>query len=124
MDENERKDLLAERLYLELQIFKCSLLEQTKEEIYKASYKIEGFVNAYEILLADIESIDTNTVYALLYRKSGILEDLYNNWLIRKDCVYDVLKAYVESGLADTARAAHPACRKERENGTVSDKAS
>lgn len=124
MDENELKDLLAKRLYLELQIFKCSLLEQTKEEIYKASYKIEGLVNAYEILLTKLEGMDSDTVYALLYWNTSILEDLYNNWLTRKDCVYDVLKAYVESGLADTARAVHPACRKERENGTVSDKAS
>lgn len=116
MDEKELKILLAERLHLELQLFKSSILGRTKEEIYQASYKIEGMVNTYEILLTDIEGMDKHIVHSLLYQNSGILEELYSRWLTRKDCVYDVLKAYVESGLTDTARAVHPSGGKEEEN--------
>lgn len=123
MDEKELRGLLAERLHLELQLFKCNVLGQTKEEIYQDSYKIEGFVNAYEILMADIGGMDKDTVCALLYQDDSILEDLYNRWLARKDCVYDVLRAYVESGLADVRHMNHPTSRKEREDGTEFDQA-
>lgn len=123
MDEKELRGLLAERLHLELQLFKCNVLRQTKEKIYQDSYRIEGFVNAYEILMEDIGDMDKDTVCTLLYQEDSILENLYNRWLTRKDCVYDVLRAYVESGLADIRHMNHPAIRKEREDGTESDQA-
>ena len=55
MDLKELKDLLLKRLHIELQLFKDSILRQSKEEVYKSSYKIEVFVNSYEILVEDME---------------------------------------------------------------------
>ena len=93
MDLKELKDLLLKRLHIELQLFKDSILRQPKEEIYKSSYKIEVFVNSYEILLEDMERLDGDTVRGLLYQNFGILDFLYQEWLTREDCIFDELKA-------------------------------
>lgn len=117
MDEKELKRLLLERLHLELYLFKGSMLRKTKEEIYKASYKIEVFVNMYEILSEDVKGLDEGTVYGLLYWKYGILESLYQEWLGYADNSFDELKAYVGGELEATAQSAKMAERKEKENG-------
>ncbi len=41
MDENELRDLLSKRLYIELQLFKDSMIQKEKEDIFKSSYEIE-----------------------------------------------------------------------------------
>lgn len=38
MDESEMRDLLSKRLYLELQLFKDSVLRKEKEDIFKSSF--------------------------------------------------------------------------------------
>ena len=45
MDENELRDLLSKRLYIELQLFRDSMLRKEKEDIFKSSYEIEIYVN-------------------------------------------------------------------------------
>ena len=52
MDEKELKELLRERLHMELQLFKDSMLLKEKEDIFRASYEIEIYVNLYEIFAA------------------------------------------------------------------------
>ena len=47
MEEKELKEILLEKLYIELHLFKDSMLQKTKKEIYEASYKIEVYVNVY-----------------------------------------------------------------------------
>ncbi|MEZ3462623.1 MAG: DUF3848 domain-containing protein [Lachnospiraceae bacterium] len=89
MDLKELRDLLLKRLHIELQLFKDSILRQSKEEVYKSSYKIEVFVNSYEILVEDMEGLDEDTVRGLLYQNFGILDFLYQEWLTREDCVFD-----------------------------------
>ncbi len=84
MDLKELKDLLLKRLHIELQLFKDSILRQSKEEVYKSSYKIEVFVNSYEILVEDMERLDEDTVRGLLYQNFGILDFLYQEWLTRE----------------------------------------
>ena len=123
MDLKELKDLLLKRLHIELQLFKDSILRQPKEEIYKSSYKIEVFVNSYEILLEDMERLDGDTVRGLLYRNFGILDFLYQEWLTREDCIFDELKAYISGELGMIAKINSPACGKEGADGTELDKA-
>ena len=123
MDLKELKDLLLKRLHIELQIFKDSILRQPKEEIYKSSYKIEVFVNSYEILLEDMERLDGDTVRGLLYQNFGILDFLYQEWLTREDCIFDELKAYISGELGMIAKINSPACGKEGADGTELDKA-
>ena len=116
MEEKELKELLSEKLHVELYLFKESMLCKTKMEIYESSYKIEVFVNVYEILIEETENLDSETLRGLLHWKYGILESLYEEWLGCRDDAYDELKAYVGSELKVMAQEGM-SCRKEKENG-------
>ncbi len=123
MELQEWKDLLLKRLHIESQLFKDSILRQPKEEIYKSFYKIEVFVNSYEILLEDMERLDEDTVRELLYQNFSILDFLYQEWLAREDCAFDELKTYIGGELAAIAKGSSLSRRKESTNGTEYDKA-
>ena len=116
MEEKELKELLLERLHIELHPFRDSMLQKTKKEIYEASYKIEVFVNVYEILMEEVENLDSETLRGLLHWRYGILESLYEEWLGYRDDSYDELKAYVGSELGVMAQG-DISCRREREDG-------
>ena len=62
MDEKELRELLQQRLHLELMCFKDSMLQQDKEDIFKASYRIEIYVNLYEILLVHTEKLQEDMI--------------------------------------------------------------
>lgn len=123
MDEKEMKNLLSGRLYIELQLFKYSVLCQTKEEIYSNSYKIEVFVTIYEILLEDIEKLDEETAYKLLCWNGGILEFLYQEWLTKEDSTFEELKAYIGAELGNFLQKNSMDCGKESADGTGIDTA-
>ena len=114
MEEKELKELLLERLHVELQLFKDSMLCKTKEDIYEGSYKIEVFVNVYEIPMEEIRNLDAETVRGLIYWKHGILESLYQEWLTRDDGSFDELKAYVGDEVRGIAQQEN---RKELKDG-------
>ena len=116
MEEKELKELFSERLHVELYLFKDSMLQKTKKEIYEASYKIEVYVNVYEILMEEVGSLDIETVRGILYWKYGILESLYEEWLGHDDNSFDELKSYVGSELGVMAQG-DISCRREREDG-------
>lgn len=115
MDEKKLRELLCGRLHMELNLFKDSILQKAKEDIYGASYKIEVFVNVYEILLEDADGLGTEEVRRLLYWKHGILEALYQEWLGREDSTLDELRAYVGGELRAIAGSGRG---KEAEDGT------
>ncbi len=116
MEEKELREIFLERLHIELYLFKDCMLRKTKKEIYEASYKIEVFVNVYEILLEDTENLDSGTLRGILHWRYGILESLYQEWLGRDDNSFDELKAYVGSELGAMAQESI-SCRREREDG-------
>lgn len=124
MDENTLKNLLWQRLYLELQVFKYSVLQQSKEEIYHSSYQIEIFVNIYEILMEELEDLDEETMTVLLYQNGSILVFFYEEWLAKEDSIYEELKNCVINeldnvgGLYDTLYG-----KEDKDNGTGSDQA-
>ena len=78
--------------------------------------KIEVFVNVYEILMEEVENLDSETLRGLLHWRYGILESLYEEWLGYRDDSYDELKAYVGSELGVMAQG-DISCRREREDG-------
>ena len=120
MGEKELKELLLERLHIELNLFKDSMLQKEKKEIYEGSYKIEVFVNVYEILLEEAANLDMETIRGLLYWRYGILESLYQEWLTRDDGSYEELRVYVN----DEVRViAQPEDGKEEKGGTELGKA-
>ena len=114
MEEKELKELLLEKLHIELHLFKDSMLQKTKKEIYEASYKIEVYVNMYEILMEEVQNLGIETVRGILYWKYGILESLYEEWLGHDDNSFDELKSYVGSELGVMAQG-DISCRKEED---------
>ena len=114
MEEKELRELLSERLHVELHLFKDSMLQRPKEDIYESSYKIEVYVNVYEILMEEVGSLDIETVRGILHWRYGILESLYEEWLGRDDNSFDELKAYVGSELGVMAQEGI-SCRKEED---------
>lgn len=123
MDEKDMRNLLSGRLYIELQIFRYSVLQCTKEEIYSKSFKIETFVNMYEILLEDIQNLNEETAYKLLMQNDGILEFLYQEWLAREDSILDELKLHVDEELLKIIQKDEVDSGKEHEDGECFDKA-
>ena len=97
MDEKKLRELFMERLHLEIQIFKDSMMCKSKEEIFAESYMIELYINLYEILLQQSERIPAQLLRKLLYQRSGILDAFYQEWLSMDDSFFTELKEYVEN---------------------------
>jgi len=89
------KELFCKRIYAELLNFKNDMLTQDKEIIYRSSYKIEFFVNVYEILVDQAEKQSEAVLYRLVYQCTGILDSLYEEWLRMEDNTFSELKEYV-----------------------------
>ena len=93
------KELFYKRIYAELLNFKNDMLTQDKEIIYRSSYKIEFFVNVYEILVDQVEKQSDAVLYRLVYQCTGILESLYEEWLRMEDNAFSELQEYVHNEL-------------------------
>lgn len=93
------KELFYKRIYAELLNFKNDMLTQDKEIIYRSSYKIEFFVNVYEILVDQAKKQSEAVLYRLVYQCTGILESLYEEWLRMEDNAFSELQEYVHNEL-------------------------
>ena len=58
MDEKGLRELLLQRLHMELLLFKDSMLRKEKEDIFKDSYKIEVYVDLYEVFVENAADLD------------------------------------------------------------------
>lgn len=121
MEEKELRELLQQRLHLELMCFKDSMLQQGKEDIFKASYRIEIYVNLYEILLVHTENLQSGLIRELLGLGFGILDHLYQEWLDREDGFYEELKEYACNELEAILGKVNWDAEQEEKNGTESD---
>lgn len=123
MDEKELRELLQARLHMELQLFKDSMLQKGKEDIFNASYRIEIYVDLYEILLAHAENLQGNMIRELLGLGFGILDHLYQEWMDREDGFYEELKEYACNELEAIPGKVNWDVEQEEKNGTESDQA-
>lgn len=123
MDEKGLRELLLQRLHMELLLFKDSMFQKEKEDIFMDSYRIEIYVNLYEILLAHTENLQCGMIRGLLALNSGILDHLYREWLDREDSFYVELKEYACGELEVMPGKINPGAKKEREHGTEPDQA-
>lgn len=121
MDEGQLKDLLSKRLYLELQIFKDSMLRHEKADIFGASYEIEIYVNLYEIFMVHADNLKKDTIRGLLNLRSGILESVYQEWLKREDRFFDELKVFACKELENIPETGNKEYGKEKEDGKEPD---
>lgn len=124
MDEKGLRGLLLQRLHLELLLFKDSMLQKEKEDIFRDSYQIEIYVNLYEVFVEHADSLKEDTLRMLLNLNYGLLESAYQKWMGKKDGSYDELSAYVCDELELISEIARPGCgRKEDHDGTGYDQA-
>ena len=123
MEEKELRELLQQRLHLELMCFKDSMRQQGKEDIFKASYRIEIYVNLYEILLVHTENLQGGMIRELLGLGFGILDHLYQEWMDREDGFYEELKEYACNELEAIPGKVNRDAEQEEKNGTESDQA-
>ncbi len=117
MDEKELRELLRERLHMELQLFKDSLLRKEKEDIFRDSYKIEIYVNLYEIFAAHTDSLTADMIRRLLYLNIGILETVYQEWLGREDSFFEELRVFACSEIENIAEMDGNGQGKDDEDG-------
>lgn len=123
MDENGLRDLLSKRLYIELQLFRDSMLQKGKEDIFKSSYEIEIYVNLYEIFVEHIGGLKADILRRLLNLNSGIMEHAYQEWLSREDGFFDELREYACGELEALSEMGNPEHKEEVKHGTGIDKA-
>lgn len=123
MGEKELRELFQQRLYMELMLFKDSVLQKEKEDIFRDSYKIEIFVNLYEILLVHTENLQSGMIRELLGLNFGILDLLYREWLDREDSFYEELREYARYELEALPERADPHAGKEEKDETEPDQA-
>ena len=125
MDEKGLRELLLQRLHMELLLFKDSMLQKEKEDIFMNSYRIEIYVNLYEILVEHADTLGADTMRMLLNLNYGILETVYQKWMGKKDSFYDELNTYVCNELESVSAMADEVYsdEKEGEHGTEPDQA-
>jgi len=123
MGEKELRELLRERLHMELQLFKDTLLRKEKEDILKDSYKIEIYVNLYEIFAVHTDNLPDDVIRGLLYLRSGILEAVYQEWLGREDSFFEELRVYACSEIENIAETYSNGQGKDDEDGKGFNKA-
>lgn len=99
----DAKERFLEKLHTELQQFKDFMMEADKETIFSESYKIDTYINLYEILVEKADSLTDTVLSILAVYDAGILAFLYQEWLKKEDGYYTELKEYVESELEKTA---------------------
>ena len=123
MDEKELRELFRERLHMELQLFKDSMLQKEKEDIFRDSYRIEIYVNLYEIFAAYADHLKSGTIRRLLNLNFGILEAVYQEWLREEDGFYYELRDYACRELENISETRNTGRGKDDEDGEGLDKA-
>ena len=125
MDEKGLRELLLQRLHMELLLFKDSMFQKEKEDIFMDSYRIEIYVNLYEILVEHADTLGADTMRMLLNLNYGILETVYQKWMGKKDSFYDELNTYVCNELEPVSAMADEVYSDEKEgdDGTGYDQA-
>lgn len=123
MEEKELRELMRARLHMELQLFKDSMLQKGKEDIFKASYRIEIYIDLYEIVLAHVENLQSGMLRELLGLGFGILDHLYQEWMDREDSFYVELKEYACNELETISEKLNLDGEKEEKDGTEPDQA-
>ena len=125
MDEKRLRGLLLQRLHMELLLFKDSMLQKEKEDIFMDSYKIEIYVDLYEIFVEHADTLGEDTMRMLLNLNYGMLETVYRKWMVKKDSFYDELNTYVCNELESVTGMAVRVYggKKEDDDGTGYDQA-
>lgn len=99
MDEKGLRELLMQRLYMEFMLFKDSMLQKEKEEIFRSCYEIEIYLCLYEIFAEYVDGMEGGAIRRMLKLNFDILGFLYRGWLEKGDGLFEGLKDYTCSVL-------------------------
>ena len=117
MYESQLREVFLERLHIEIQLFKDSMLRKSKADIYAAGYRIELYACLYEILVEQAERMPEELMRAMVYHPCSILDVFYEEWLKKDDSFYTELRDYVEDELKVILTGVKARTRKDDEDG-------
>lgn len=89
---------ICKRIYKEYQEFKISLISKSPEDIFAESYRIEVYINLFEILIELMESFSNIELRALL-NMPCIMEYFYHEWLGIEDSFVEEMQESIVSAL-------------------------
>ena len=84
----------------ELERYKNAKLQTSKEEIFASSYEVEMYIVIYEVLVDQIDDLSESFMLELLECNDGILDRLYNKWLLSRDDNFNQVKNYIMKEVA------------------------
>lgn len=96
MDKKIRK--VNTKLYLEYLRFKDEILRKTQDEVFESCYKIDVFLNLYQILIEKAQEMSAEMLL-LLENDENILDELYRGWMKRVDDKYGEMDHFVTEKL-------------------------
>lgn len=97
MDKKVRK--VNAKLYLEYLQFKDEMLRKTQEEVFESCYKIDVFLNLYQIMVEKAQELSVE-ILVQLEQDEHVLEKLYNGWMKINDSTYEEMVRYVNEKLS------------------------
>lgn len=97
MDKKVRK--VNAKLYLEYLQFKDEMLRKTQEEVFESCYKIDVFLNLYQIMVEKAQELSVE-ILVQLEQDEHVLEKLYNGWMKKSDSTYEEMVQYVNEKLS------------------------
>ena len=88
------KEAFWNKLTAEYKSYQVSVLSLTNSEIYGKCYEIDCMVNFYEILMEKAETMEEETLSALL-KQENILWNFYDEWLAKDDSNYSEMETHI-----------------------------
>lgn len=80
----EMREVFGIKIYLEYEVFKLSMLQKGVSELYQEAYKIDTYINLYELLLEISQRLDVSEIKSILLCPN-LLAFLYDLWLKYED---------------------------------------
>lgn len=84
MSLEEMCEVFGMKIYLEYEVFKLGMLQKNVDEVYKEAYKIDTYINLYELLLEISQRLDVSEIKNILLCPN-LLTFLYDLWLKYED---------------------------------------
>lgn len=86
------------KLYLEYLRFKDEMLRKAQDEVFESCYKIDVFLNLYQILVEKAQQLSAEMLL-LLENDENILWELYQGWMKTSDDKYREMSQFVSERL-------------------------
>lgn len=99
MSLEEMREVFGMKIYLEYEVFKLSMLQKNVGELYQEAYKIDTYINLYEILLELSQRLDVSEIKNILLCPN-LLTFIYDLWLKYEDSHVSDLEEFLQIEIA------------------------